>query len=444
MFILGNGLVITLDEKGTVLQNGAVVVEGNVIKDVGDTADMKAKYPQAEFKDAKGKVIMPGMINSHHHFYSTFARGIPSKGGKPAKTFGEVLEGLWWRLDKTLTLEDVYYSAMLPIIDSVKCGVTTIFDHHASPHAVKGSLDMIAKATMEMGVRACLCYELSDRDGEKITQEGIEENVDFLKRVANNNEGDMLVASFGLHASLTLSDDTLRKAKEAAEEVGSGFHVHAAEGPEDVEDSLKKSGKRVIERLHSFGILGPKTLAIHCVHVDDNEIKLLAETETNVVHNPESNMGNAVGVSPVTKMLDAGVTVGLGTDGFTSDMFESIKVANVLHKHAAQDPSASWAEVPQMAFANNQKIAAKFFEKPLGKLVPGAYADIIVVDYCPWTPVSSDNYYGHVLFGVSGRAVESTIINGKFVMEDRKLLVVDEAEVAAKARELAAKVWERF
>ncbi|HHW06306.1 MAG TPA: putative aminohydrolase SsnA [Clostridia bacterium] len=444
MFIVGNGLVITVDEQGTVLENGAVVVEGNLIKEIGDTAAMKAKYPQAEFMDVKGKVIMPGMINAHHHFYSTFARGIPSKGGKPAKTFGEVLEGLWWRLDKTLTLEDVYYSAMLPIIDCVKCGATTVFDHHASPHAVKGSLDMIAKAVLEAGIRACLCYELSDRDGEKITQEGIEENVDFLKRVAQNNEGDMLAASFGLHASLTLSDETLRKAKEAASALGAGFHVHTAEGPEDVEDSLKKSGMRVVERLNSFGILGPKTLAIHCVHVNDREIEILAETGTNVVHNPESNMGNAVGVSPVTKMLNAGVTVGLGTDGFTSDMFESVKVANVLHKHAAQDPSASWAEVPQMIFDNNQKIAAKFFQKPLGKLVPGAYADIIVVDYYPWTPVHSGNYYGHVLFGMSGRAVETTIVNGKVLMKDRQLLFVDEAEVAAKARELAVKVWERF
>jgi putative selenium metabolism protein SsnA len=443
MFILGNGLVITVDENSTVLQNGAVVVEGDTIKEVGDTQAMKAKYPQAEFMDANGKVIMPGMINAHHHFYSTFARGIPSKGAPP-KTFGDILEGLWWKLDKVLTLEDVYYSAMLPIIDSVKCGVTTIFDHHASPFAARGSLDIMAKAALENGVRSCLCYELSDRDGEKIIQDGIDENVAFLKRVKENNEGGMLAASFGLHASFTLSDDTLRRAKEAADELDSGFHVHTAEGPEDVEDSLKRCGKRVVERLNSFGILGPKTLAIHCVHVDDNEIKLLAETGTNVVHNPESNMGNAVGVSPIKKMLDAGVTLGLGTDGFTSDMFESVKVANVLHKHAPKDPAASWAEVPQMVFANNQKIAAKFFPKPVGKLAPGAYADIIVVDYHPWTPVHSGNFYGHVLFGISGRAVETTIINGKVVMKNRELLFVDEAEVAAKARELAAKAWERF
>lgn len=442
MLLVGNGLLITLDERRGVRPKGAVAIEGNLIIEVGDTDGLKHKYPQASFIDARGKLIMPGMINAHMHLYSTFARGMSLKD-PPPRNFIQILERLWWRLDKALNLDDVYYSALIPLIDCVKNGTTTILDHHASPFAVKGSLQSIARAAQDTGVRSCLCYEVSDRDGEKIAREGIEENTSFIAETRRLDD-DLLAATFGLHASLTLSDDTLKACKEAAHGLDTGFHIHAAEGTADVEDSLKKSGKRVIERLADLGILGPKTIASHCVHVDDREMELLAFTGTNVVHNPESNMGNAVGYSPVTKMLDRGVVVGLGTDGFTADMFESVKVANVLHKFAQADPSAAWEEVPQLVFANNSRIASRFFSKPLGKLVPGAYADLIVVDYFPPTPLNEGNYYGHILFGVVGRAVETTIINGRVLMENRRLLFIDEEEVTAKSRELAALVWERF
>ncbi|MGI6553575.1 MAG: putative aminohydrolase SsnA [Clostridia bacterium] len=441
MLLVGNGLLITLDEKEGVRREGAVAIEGNLIKEVGDTNALKEKYPQASFLDARGKVIMPGLINTHTHLYSTFARGIALKD-PPPKNFLQILERLWWRLDKALTLEDVYYSALISLVDCVKNGTTTIMDHHASPFAVRGSLRAIARAAREVGVRSCLCYEVSDRDGEEIAGEGIEENAGFIEE-SRQAKDDLLAASFGLHASFTLSDRTLKACKEVSARLDTGFHLHAAEDMADVEDSLKKSGKRVIERLADFCILGPKTIIAHCVHVDDHEIDLLASTGTNVVHNPQSNMGNAVGYSPVAKMLDEGVVVGLGTDGFTADMFESIKAANVLHKFALADPSAFWKEVPQLVFVNNAKIASRFFPKPLGKLVPGAYADLIVVDYYPPSPLTEDNYYGHILFGMAGRAVETTIINGRVLMENRRLLLMEE-ELTAKCRELAAGVWERF
>jgi len=441
MLIIGSGRLLTLDPDAPYYEEGGVAIEGDEIVAVGPTRKLQEAYPEAEFLDAGGRIIMPGMINTHMHLYSTFARGMALKDPPPTN-FLEILERLWWRLDKALTLEDVYYSALLPLIDCIKCGTTTILDHHASPRAVRGSLDAIAKAVEETGVRTCLAYEVSDRDGPEVARKGIEENVEAIKKY--RNRGGLLSATFGLHASFTLSDETLALCREAAEELDCGFHIHVAEGIQDVEDALERSGKRVVERLADKGILGPRTIAAHCVHVTEREIGILRDTGTMVVHNPESNMGNAVGCAPVGEMLAAGVIVGLGTDGYTCDMFESLKVANVLRKFISGDPSAGWQEIPTMVFTNNTRILQTFYPKPLGRLIPGAYADIILVDYEPPTPLTAENWYGHLLFGFHGGRVDTTIIGGKILMRNRQLLHLDEAAIAARARKLAQKVWERF
>ncbi|WP_425806869.1 putative aminohydrolase SsnA [Desulfitobacterium sp. Sab5] len=442
MLIIGNGTVLTLGQNNRVLQNGAVLIQDTKIQEVGSTADLLKKFPKAQYIDASGKLIMPGMINSHMHLYSTFARGMDSKS-KPPKRFKDILESLWWKLDKLLTLEDVYYSALIPLIDCVKTGTTTIIDHHASPKAVTGSLQIMAKAAEEVGLRAAFCYEVSDRDGEKIAWEGIKENAEFIA-ACHANPNSRLAGLFGLHASLTLSDKTLERCREAVGSLNTGYHIHVAEGIEDLEDSLAKSGLRVVERLNKFGILGPKTIAAHCVHVNDEEIEILKSTQTQVVHNPESNMGNAVGTAPVLKLLERGVQVGLGTDGYTCDMFESGKAANILQKHAHADPSVGWGEVPQMLYNHNPRIAERLFSGKFGELAPGAWADVIIVDYIPFTPMNETNWSGHLLFGVSGRAVETTVIDGKVRMINRELLGIDEDRIYARSRELAQKLWARL
>ena len=442
MLLIGNGTVLTLGKSNHVIPNGGVLIQDSKIQEIGLTEDLQTRFPDAEFIDAHGKLIMPGMINTHMHLYSTFARGMDSKSKAP-KSFRDILEGLWWKLDKLLSLEDVYYSGLTPLIECIKTGTTTIIDHHASPMAIKGSLFALAKAAKEIGVRAAFCYEVSDRDGEEIAQEGIQENVDFIS-ACQANPDPMVAGMFGLHASLTLSDQTLAECSKAAKRLGTGFHVHVAEGKEDLDDSLAKYGMRVVERLDKFDILGPKTLAVHCVHIDDHEIDLLKASKTSVVHNPESNMGNAVGVTPVLKMMGKGVQVGLGTDGYTCDMFESGKVANVLQKHAAADPSVAWGEVPQMLYGNNPEIASNLFGGKFGELVEGAWADIIVVDYVPPTPLDSNNWSGHLLFGVSGRSVETTVINGRVRMLDRKLIHIDEVAIGERSRELAQGIWNRI
>lgn len=444
MLLIGNARVITRDPAQPYLEQGGVVLDGERIREVGEWATLQSGYPAASRMDACRRVVMPGLINAHMHLYSTFARGMALKDAAP-RNFQQILERLWWRLDRSLTDEDVYYSAMVPLIDCIKNGTTTIFDHHASPGAVRGSLFRIAEATQQAGVRACLCYEVSDRDGDAATEAGIAENREFIAECVRQDRSTTR-AMFGLHASFTVSDQTLKRSLHAMESTGvdAGFHIHTAEAPEDLAHCQRVYGCGVVERLTRMGVLSSRSIAAHCVHVSDGEIELLAKHRTNVVHNPESNMGNAVGCAPALEMARRGVRVGLGTDGYTCDMFESLKAANLLHKHQSGDPGAGWAEPPSMLFEQNRELASARYGNTVGRLVPGAYADLIMVDYDPPTPLCAENLEGHILFGMSGRAVDTTIINGKVVMAERELVDLDEAMIAAKARELAGRLWQRF
>ena len=434
--------MITQDKDRPYIEDGAVVIEGNKIIAVDTTENILAKYKEEDIIDVDGKVIMPGFINTHHHIYSAFARGMASSG-KPNENFLEILENLWWKIDKKLSLEDLKYSAYTTYIDCIKKGVTTVFDHNASPFAITGSLDSIADAAKDLGLRTCLCYEVSDRDGEKIAQEGIDENINFIKKY-NTDEQNMIKGMFGLHASFTLSDETLRKCDEELKGLNAGYHVHVAEGIDDLEQCLEKYGKRVVERLRDMNILGDKTIAVHCIHVTDDELNILRDTNTMVVHNPESNMGNAVGCQPFLELHQKGITIGLGTDGYTSDMTESMKVANIIHKHVKQNPSVAWGEVPVSMFENNRKIAQKYFSGDLGILRAGALADVIVVDYDPLTPMNENNINSHILFGFTGKDVVTTIIDGKVIMQDRKLVGINEKEIFKTSREVAKKLWDRM
>ena len=443
MFLFGNGTVITFDEDSKVICNGGVVIEGNEILAIGDTNELRLNYAKADYKDVQGKIIIPGMINTHMHLYSTFARGMDIKTNQPPQNFTEILEKLWWRLDKKLNEKDIYYSAIYPLLDCIKKGVTTIFDHHASSNYIEGSLDILSEAVKQSGIRASLAYEVTDRDGHDKGLAGLKENERFIKKIQkekNNNLSGMI----GLHASFTLNNDTLSRAADLADDLKVPFHIHVAEGKADVYESKMRGYHSIAERLERFRILRPGTLAIHGVHLQEEELDLILKNETYLIHNPESNMGNAVGFAPVKSALDKGIIVGLGTDGYTCDMFESIKVANLLQKHELHDPQAGWGEIFKISFLNNRHIARRFFGQMLGTLKAGAAADIIVVDYYPPSPITSGNAYSHILFGIGGDMVDSTMVGGKFLMEDRVIKLLDYKKIAQKTKEQAKDFWRRF
>lgn len=440
--LITNGTVVSWERDAELLEHGAVYVEEGLIKEIGPAAELEAAHPDAERLDARGQLIMPGNICAHTHYYSAFARGMAIPGPAP-KDFPEILEKLWWPLDQALDEESVRLSALVCLVDAVKHGTTTLIDHHASPNALEGSLDVIAEAVVESGLRSVLCYEVTDRYGEDSARASIEENVRFLKAAP---QYENVEATFGLHASLTVSDETLAACVEAAEGLDTGFHIHVAEHEADEYDSLNKYGKRVVERLNDFGMLGPKTIVAHAVHIDMNEAMLLRDTGTWVSHQPRSNMNNAVGAADIEGMLRLGIPVCLGNDGFTNNMWADWKTAYLLHKVWHGDPRrANGMDIVQMGVYNNAALAQVFYgETAPGILTPGTAADIMLVDYHPTTPLSVGNLPWHILLGFESSMVTTTIVNGRVLMRDRELLTLDEAAITARAREIVPEVWDRY
>jgi putative selenium metabolism protein SsnA len=440
--LITNATLVTLAEPNEIIEGGALLVEGGRIAAMGDTGTLRAQHSGAEVIDARGQLVMPGNICAHTHFYGAFARGMAIPG-PPPEAFPQILQKLWWPLDKSLTAEDVTYSALVCLVDAIKHGTTTLIDHHASPNCIAGSLDLIADAVEQAGVRASLCYEVTDRDGPEKAFAGIDENVRFIKAARRR---PLLAASFGLHASLTVSDETLAACVEAAEGLNVGFHLHVAEHEVDEYDSLQKSGKRIVYRLRDAGALGPKTILAHCVHVDPWELGVIRDTGTWVTHQPRSNMNNAVGAAPIDAMLAGGVKLGLGNDGFSNNMWAEWKAAYLLHKLASGDPRrAPGGAIARMAWTNNARLAeAMFSGEAIGVLKPGAVADLIFVDYHPTTPLTPGNLPWHLIFGFEASMVTTTIVAGRVLMRDCELLTLDEAAITARSRELAAQVWERY
>jgi len=297
--VIGNGRLIR-NVHSEIQNDGAVVFENDTIIDTGKTADMRKKYLGAKYINANDMLIMPGLINAHGHYYGFFSRGLALKD-PPAYTFLEVLQRLWWRLDRALQHEDNYLSGCGENIAALKAGCTTVVDHHASPNCIEGANDDIAQAALDCHIRNHIGYEVTDRNGMDGAYAGIEENRRFIERCYKKDKNPMLAASFGLHASFTCSDETLIKSAEALASVPEakgkvGFHIHVAEGKYDEEDCIKRYGKPCVDRLVDLGICGPESIYGHCVHVSDHELDLIQKTGTNIVTNPASNMNNTVGL----------------------------------------------------------------------------------------------------------------------------------------------------
>jgi putative selenium metabolism protein SsnA len=443
--IIKNAKIITFGNPNLIIEPGGVRIgQTGKIETVFDGDNIPDPVGDEEIIDAHGQYLMPAGICAHTHFYGAFSRGmyIP---GDAADAFPMILEKLWWKLDKSLDADANYYSAMVCLLDAIHNGTTTLIDHHASPNSIPGSLDILAKAVLESGIRTSLCYEVTDRDGQIKSDEGIAENVRFIREAQSGKFGQQISALFGLHASLTLDDKTLEKALKECPD-GSGFHIHAAEHSVDEYDSIKRSGLRVVERLNQFGILGPKSLVAHGVHIDAHEILLLAETGTWLSHQPRSNMNNAVGLPDVESMLNMGVKVCLGNDGFSNSSWEEWKAAYFAHKLLNLDPRRMQADkIYQMAIVNNRELVKTLFNGlETGEIKAGAAADLILVDYKPFTDMTVDNFPWHVIFGFQDGMVTTTIANGNILMRDRKVTVVDEDAIIKEAKQISTSVWKKY
>ena len=435
--LINNGHLVTLDGENRFIENGKVYIEGERIVEVGSFPG--SKYSPDRSIDARGSLVMPGLINAHHHLYSTFARGFTPPGA-PARNFAEILSQMWWKLDSALDSEDVYYSALLALMQAARAGCTTVIDHHASPSCCDGSLDEVERAFRDVGLSGCLSYEVSDRNREG---EGIEENERYIRKCRDSDDGQMS-ALFGMHALMTLGTRTLERCAEAAHSLGTGFHVHVAEDEIDVKLTMERYGRRVMDRMLDFGIPGAGTIFVHGVHFESREMDLLRSTDSMLVNNPESNMNNGLSVSPILEMLKHGVTVGVGTDGMSSHLISQARAMYLHQRTYHRDPAIAFAEACEILLYNNRSICNRLFREPRGALAPGQLADIMIPQYLPFTPLNADTFFGHLLFGLSFSRVRTTIARGRVIVDDGRLANLDEEAIRARCAERAARIWARI
>jgi len=423
------------------IERGSIVLENEVIQTVDDGASDSQSTEEARI-DGQGKVAIPGFINAHTHLYSALARGMALDGFAP-KTFTQILEQLWWRMDKALDPPSVRSSALVGAMEAVRCGVTTLIDHHASPYSVPNSLDLLKKAVCaDVGLRGVFCYELSDRDGAQSRDQGIAENLRFLSENGNSITG----AQFGMHASFTLSDETLATVAEQLPP-HAGIHIHVAEGPEDEVQCEQAHGRRIVERLDRFGFLKRNSILAHCLHINEAEKDLIRERDAIVVHNPHSNMNNAVGCFDLRGFVGRNIPVGLGTDGLGCNMLGERFVAGILQNHTHADPLAGdFNALNGLLFTGNQEIAARLLGVGVGRIEPGAPADVVLVDYTPPTPLHAGTIMGHFLFGIAvhNLRVSDVFVAGRPILRDGSFVDLDEAAVYAEARAQAQAMWNRI
>ncbi len=436
--ILVPGTIVTAFRAPRVLADGAVVWQGDRILDLGDAADMVGKYPGARVLDARGGLVLPGLVNLHHHFYSSLARGLDP--GRPMENFGEILDGLWWRLDRALDHAAIRISAELALADSIRWGVTTVYDHHASPTLIGGSLEIIGEAVDRAGLSAVLCYEITDRNGHDGAIAGIEENLAFF---AGRRSDSRVRGMLGFHASFTVDDATL-EAAAAARPAAMGCHIHIAEDALDLRVSRVIYGDGPVQRLERFGLIDDRTLAVHCIHLGGDDRRRLADRGAVIIHNPESNANNGVGRLDVDGAAADGCRIGLGTDGMSSSMLGSLRAAFLGVRGGRRDPTAGFTVVPDL-LAVNAEVAGSFLDEPqLGRIEVGAPADLIVLDQSPPTPVTPENVFAHLVYAVAGTPVRHTVARGRVVMEDHRITTLDPAIIAAEARAATPGLWERF
>jgi putative selenium metabolism protein SsnA len=387
-----------------------------------------------EVIDLNGKIVMPGLINTHTHLYSSLSRGMPSPSSSP-KSFVDILKKVWWKLDEALDDEAVYYSALVGAMESAKLGTTTLIDHHASPNFIHGSLDLIKEAISTVGLRGVLCYETTDRGGAKRCTMGLEENERFLTENVNHPHFKGLI---GAHASFTLEDDTLMQLGDLVTTYDSGIHIHVAEGIEDVQDAVKNRKMDIIRRLARHNLLTKKSILAHGVHLTNQQLQVVAKHQSWLIHNPGSNMNNAVGYAPVNHF---GSRTALGTDGFPSDMFEQAKIG--YFRNAESDAKLEFSKIPEF-LQNGNTILSNLFGQKFGSLEKGSVADLIVLDYMPPTPLMTKNILGHFLFGMRSSNVESVMVDGRWIVWNRQLPGVDEEAVMRHAQKVAQKLWKKM
>jgi len=441
--LIKNGLVVTMDGKRRIYDEGYVAIDGDKIVDVG-RGDPGDKYVAEEIIDAGHGVVMPAFICAHTHLYGALLRASTWFAAiHPPTDFQQNLQRIWWPVDEMLTYEDAYASTLIAGIDFVRTGTSIFFDTFSGPNAIDGVLDWEEKALNEIGMRGILAFEATERHCHDEGVQGLKENERFIKK--NNSDPSKLVkGGISLHASFTVSDELFHMAREIANKYKALLTIHVEEGLIDVYHNIERYGLRPVERMERIGFLGPDVVMAHVVQAIDDELAILKKYDVKVAHNAMSNMLNAVGIARVPKMLDMGITVGIGNDGYIFDVFENMRTTYLLHKVALRDPRIlSPRKVVEMATIDAAKVLG--LEKELGSLEHGKKADVIIIKpELPPTPVNSKTVYGHLVNTFNGRDVDTVIINGRIILRDKKFQTIDFEKSREYAHKVAERLWERL
>jgi putative selenium metabolism protein SsnA len=427
--LLKNARIINLDPP-KIDETDIRIIDGTI------TERGKSLRPKKsdEVIDLSGKFILPGLVNSHTHLYSALSRGMPSPKSVP-RNFIEILQKVWWKLDEALDEESIYYSALVGAIEAIKFGTTTLIDHHASPNHIRGSLDLIKAGIAKVGLRGILCYEVTDRGGMKKRDLGLEENERFVIENVNNAR---FRGTIGAHASFTLCNDSLRKIGELASMYDCGAHIHVAEDKADVLDSMENYNTDIINRLAELGVLRKKSIFAHGVHLNQKQFDGVEKAGAWMVHNPRSNMNNAVGYAPLNWY---GEHSALGTDGFPADMFDEARFG--YFRNAESDHRIEFSRIPAM-LNNGRKLISQFFGRSFETIAKNSPADLIVLDYNSQTPIIRQNILAHFLFGMNSSMVQHVMIDGNWIVWNRQFVEIDEEAVLEKARKVAARLWKKI
>ncbi len=433
MLLLG-GRIIAPGEDQQFTPEGYIEVTGGIITAVGPGDPPAAEVD--ELVDLSGMTILPGMINAHTHMYSALALGLPPPEQAPGN-FREILEQVWWRLDRALDAESTRSSFEVGLIDSLRAGVTTVIDHHSSPSFVGGSLDQLAEVAGGLGLNVALAFEATDRNGEEAFEAALEENLAARRKFAND---PYVLPLLGLHASFTLSDKSLKKVREVLDqEPGWGVHVHLAEDRADQADAEERGYPSVVQRLAHFGLLGKHSLLAHGLHLQPGDLDVLARERAMLAHNPTSNANNRVGLlaaETIQRLLS-----GLGTDGMQANMLAEAK-EGALIRSSHQGGGETGVDYLGLLFYNNAELATRLFGRPLGRLSPGHQADLAIYDYHPRTAITADNWAAHLLFGLG--LPREVMVQGCFRLYDGELVETNESEIRQRARKQSARLWRKM
>ncbi len=429
--VLSNAMLADLDPI-RVESGGLRIDAGRIV----ERATALAPKSGDDVVDCGGAVVLPGLVNGHTHLYSALAVGMPAPPKSP-RNFHEILKFVWWRLDQALDAESIELSAAIGALNALRCGTTTLIDHHASPNCIEGSLDLVERGLSRLGPRGVLCYETTDRHGKPGRVAGLAENHRYIDKCRSDGT-NRFAALVGAHASFTLENKSLEQLAALSRDSGVGIHIHIAEDACDEMETRRLFGHAPMERLLKAGLLSPTCILAHGIHLNEADIDRVNAIGATMAHNPRSNMNNAVGYAPVPRFRSP---VLLGTDGIGADMFAEARAAWFIsrHQHAGLAP----ADIVRM-LASAARRASHSLGIKLGKLEPGAVADVVLTRYRPFTPLTADNLPGHLLFGMSANDVTSVIINGQWALRDGVVQTCDETELRHQAAECATRLWQRM